>query len=97
MYKWFDKHIFNDVGRKIQECAITTLIIDIIVCIFSALFALDEGVGLLGFLGIILAGISIILAFVYPIYGFGQLIDDIHRTAKISQGNPHDEDDLPEL
>ena len=97
MYKWFDRHIFHHVGRQIQNCAITTLIVDVIVCIIMAVFALDEGVGALGFLLIILFGISVILAFVYPIYGFGQLVEDIHRTAQISQGNPHDEDDLPEL
>lgn len=97
MYKWFDKHVFNDVGRKVQKCAIDTLIVDVIICIISAYIAYDYDVGLLGFLLIILAGISFILAFVYPIYAFGQFVEDVHRSTQITRGNLLDEDELPDL
>lgn len=42
MFQWFDKNIFNHVGRTIQRYAIISLLIDVVVCVIMALLVLGE-------------------------------------------------------
>ena len=78
MFKWFDRYIFNHVGRTIQRYAIISLIVDILVCVISAFVVLADSILL--WLLILVCGIGYALIFAFPIYAFGQLVEDIHQT-----------------
>lgn len=99
MFQWFKDNIFNDVGRKIQNYAIITLIIDIIACIILALIALGSSSdGWLVSLIILGFGLGYALIFAMPIYAFGQLVEDVHKTSiNTTNTAAADTDELPEL
>lgn len=79
MFEWFDEHIFNDIGRQIQKWAIISLIIDVITCFIVAIRLHN---GFLFSLLVVLCGFGYALFFAFPIYAFGQLVEDIHKTQK---------------
>lgn len=96
IYQWFDKNIFNNIGRKVQECAIFTLIIDIVVVIVGTItvfIAFDPFYAII----IPVIGLSYALGFTYPIYAFGQLVEDIHKTQENTRPPATDINELPEL
>ena len=99
MLQWFKDNIFNDVGRKIQSYAIITLIIDIIACIILAVIAMAASpVGWLASLIILAFGLGYALIFAMPIYAFGQLVEDVHKTSiNTTNTAAADTDELPEL
>lgn len=99
MFQWFKDNVFNDVGRKIQSYAIITLIIDIIACVFLAIFALVSfSDGWLVSLMTLGFGLGYALIFAMPIYAFGQLVEDIHQTnVNTAKQVTPDEDEIPEL
>lgn len=98
MLQWFKDNIFNDVGRKIQNYAIITLIIDIIACIILAVIALGSSDGWLISLIILGFGLGYALIFAMPIYAFGQLVEDVHKTSiNTTNTAAADTDELPEL
>ena len=99
MLQWFKDNIFNEVGRKIQNYAIITLIIDIIACIILAVFAMAASpVGWLVSLIILACGLGYALIFAMPIYAFGQLVEDVHKTSiNTTNTAAADTDELPEL
>lgn len=95
MFEWFDKNIFNHVGRTIQKYAIISLIIDVVACIILAYIVGDAFVAFI----ILLCGFGYALIFAFPIYAFGQLVEDIHRTQENTSkiDNVINTDELPEL
>lgn len=95
MFKWFDKNIFNHVGRTIQNYAILSVIIDVVVCIILCLMTI--GGNILLALIILICGLGYALIFAFPIYAFGQLVEDIHQTQKNTNNEATDIDELPEL
>lgn len=95
MFQWFDKNIFNHVGRTIQRYAIISLLIDVVVCVIMALLLLGEDA--LISLIILACGLGYALIFAFPIYAFGQLVEDIHQTKENTQGNTPVLDELPDL
>ena len=99
MFAWFRKNVFDHVGRKIQNYAIITLIVDIIACIILAVVALGSGdEGWLIALIILGCGLCYALIFAMPIYAFGQLVEDIHQTSvNTTNSVVADADELPEL
>ena len=98
MLQWFKDNIFNEVGRKIQNYAIITLIIDIIACIILAMIALGSSDGWLISLIILACGLGYALIFAMPIYAFGQLVEDVHKTSiNTTNTATADTDELPEL
>ncbi len=95
MFKWFDENIFNHVGRRIQKYAIISFIVDIIACVISIFLITsdDPFVALI----ILLCGLGFAFIFAYPIYAFGQLVEDIHQTQKNTNLGATNIDELPEL
>lgn len=95
MFEWFDKNIFNHVGRTIQKYAIISLIIDVVACIILAYIV---GYAFVAFI-ILLCGFGYAIIFAFPIYAFGQLVEDIHRTQENTSkiDNVINTDELPEL
>lgn len=95
MFQWFDKNIFDHVGRTIQRYAIISLLIDVVVCVIMALLVLgnDAFISLI----ILACGLGYALIFAFPIYAFGQLVEDIHQTKENTQGNTPVLDELPDL
>ena len=95
MFKWFDRYIFNHVGRTIQRYAIISLIVDILVCVISAFIVMADSILL--WLLILVCGIGYALIFAFPIYTFGQLVEDIHQTQENTSRKDANIDELPEL
>ncbi len=96
IYQWFDKHVFNHVGREIQKYAILSLIVDVIAVIIGGILTMDD----IGPISLILApsiGLGYALLIAYPIYAFGQLVEDIHRTRENTSSEATNFDELPEL
>ena len=95
MFQWFDKNIFDHVGRTIQRYAIISLLIDVVVCVIMALLVLGEDA--LISLIILACGLGYALIFPFPVYALGQLVEDIHQTKENTQSNPPSIDELPDL
>ena len=96
IYQWFDKHVFNHVGREIQKYAILSLIVDVIAVIIGGILTMDD----IGPISLILApsiGLGYALLIAYPIYAFGQLVEDIHKTQENTRPPATDINELPEL
>ena len=99
MFKWFDEVLFNHVGRTLQKWAIIFLILEVISCIFWAIVAEDLYLSVF----ILLGGIGAVFLTSYPIYAFGQIVEDIHEMRndmkKNTQTSPNriDADELPDL
>ena len=95
MFKWFDTYVFNHVGRSIQRFATISLIIDAVACVIMGGMTLFDNP--LVALIILICGFGYALIFSFPIYAFGQLVEDIHDTQKNTSGNAASIDELPEL
>lgn len=95
VFKWFDKNLFNHVGRTIQNYAIISVIIDIIAVVLLCILTLGDA----PFIALIVlaCGLGYALIFAFPIYAFGQLVEDIHKTQENTSGKETDIDELPEL
>ena len=96
-FQWFDENIFNHVGRKIQNYAIITLVLDVIICGVLALLVLPGRDGYLHALIILLCGLGYALLLAFPIYAFGQLVEDIHQTMENTQRKERITEELPDL
>ena len=46
---------------------------------------------------ILACGLGYALIFAFPVYAFGQLVEDIHQTKENTQGNTPVLDELPDL
>ena len=66
--------MYNNVGEKIKKVAIICAWIDCTVCIIAALISFSDGEQI-RWLFLLGAFLSFVLS--WPLYGFGQLIDDV--------------------
>lgn len=96
-FQWFDENIFDHVGRKIQNYAIITLVLDVIICGVLAFMVLPGRDGYLHALIILLCGLGYALLLAFPIYAFGQLVEDIHQTKENTQRKERITEELPDL
>lgn len=97
MLEWVKNNIFNDVGKKIQNYAVITLIIDIVAVLVLAIIELFSGNFFAMFI-YLLCGLGYALIFAMPIYAFGQLVEDVHQTnVNTTKTSVTDTDELPEL
>lgn len=96
-FQWFDENIFDHVGRKIQNYAIITLVLDVIICGVLALMVLPGRDGYLYALIILLCGLGYALLLAFPIYAFGQLVEDIRQTRENTQRKDRITEELPDL
>lgn len=88
--------MFKNVGKKIMTLAKVLTILDLVGAIIIGI-AFDEG--FLGFIyGILIGVFAVIMC--WPIYGFGQLVDDVHAMRKgmaIPSKTIVEENEIPEL
>ena len=85
--------MFNNVGKKVMTLAKVLAVLDLIGSIVIGI-AFDEG--FLGFIyGILIGVFAAIMC--WPLYGFGQIIDDVHsmRNGEIVAAKNNEE--IPEL
>ena len=97
MLQWFKDNIFNDVGKRIQNYAVVTLIIDIVLVLILTVIEIFNGEHFAVFI-YLSCGLGYALIFAMPIYAFGQLVEDVHKTSiNTTNTAAADTDELPEL
>lgn len=89
--------MYKDIGKKIMLLAVAFgWIIGIASGIAACYFFYEYDI-LLGVITLVTAIVSILMT--WPLYGFGQLVDDVHamRHAPKQETAPVQSDELPEL
>ena len=87
--------MYKDIGKKIMKLAqVGSLVMNVLALIGTIAWAV-EGV----FGGVLIcAGISLLTTVAsWPLYGFGQLVDDVHAMREQSAEPAVQNDELPEL
>lgn len=91
--------LFSNVGKKLQILAYVFIGLSFLGVCFSMLFDLYNFFYAFEFLGFVLYAIvfisSLILSWI--IYGFGQLLEDIHQLTIKQDDHTSDFSDLPQL
>lgn len=89
--------MFNNIGKRLKEIAIVVALLDIVGTIVLAVSAYDiyySGTAVI--IVLLLGALSTILT-TFSLYGFGQLVDDVHQIKEQSKGASVDTDELPDL
>lgn len=91
--------MFGNIGKKLQTFSYIFMILSFIGVIICMLFDVYGLFDMLGFLGLVIYALMFAsaLMFSWLIYGFGQLIDDIHQLAGKQDEHTPDFSDLPQL
>lgn len=86
--------MFTDIGKKIMTLAKVCAVLDIIAAIIMVLwFLAEEEIILLGG-----ALVFVVLVFnTYPLYGFGQLVEDVRKLRQTSCPEEQEKPPVAEL
>ena len=97
MKNFFDK-MYSNIGGKLRTLAKVCGVIGIVcavICVLVEVFtAFDSFEGILAVSGLVLGLLCVVTS--WPLYAFGQLVDDVHAISA-GAGKAPVSDDLPDL
>lgn len=98
MKNFFDK-MYSNVGGKLRALAKICGVIGIIcaaICVLAELITMfDEFNGIVAVSGLVLGLLCVVSS--WPLYAFGQLVDDVHAIRDGGAGKAPVSDELPDL
>ncbi len=98
MKNFFDK-MYSNVGRKLRTLAKVCGVIGIVcaaICVLAEVVTMfDTFNGIMAVSGLMLGLLCVVSS--WPLYAFGQLVDDVHAIRDGGAGKAPVSDDLPDL
>ena len=99
--------LFDNIGSKLKLAAKIVALIEIICMVICLFGSFNVGNTMLAYnfpaikalapISVLLSGALSVMLTAFPLYGFGQLVDDVHQMKRQTQGDTVVADELPDL
>ena len=87
--------MYNNVGKKIMKIAQWSSLVMNVICFIAAIAWISEEIYAGVLIAVAVGALSTVAS--WPLYGFGQLVDDVHAMRNQSAEPAAQNEELPEL